>query len=75
MLPDIDRLGPELVLMVSAGLIILADLALREGMPTTRRGAILACGGLAGIVGAVEREAGVEPAPTVVDEMLAGAGR
>jgi NADH-quinone oxidoreductase subunit N len=53
MLPDIDRLGPELVLMVSAGLIILADLALREGMPTTRRGAILACGSLVGIVGAV----------------------
>ena len=31
---------------------------------------------MAGIVGAVEREAGVEPAPTVVDAMLlAGAGR
>jgi NADH-quinone oxidoreductase subunit N len=53
MLPDIDRLGPELVLMVSAGLIILGDLALREGMPATRRGAILACGSLAGIVGAI----------------------
>jgi trimethylamine--corrinoid protein Co-methyltransferase len=31
---------------------------------------------MAGIVGAVEREAGVEPAPTVVDELIAaGAGR
>jgi trimethylamine--corrinoid protein Co-methyltransferase len=31
---------------------------------------------MAGIVAAVEREAGIEPAPTVVDEMLAsGAGR
>ena len=53
MLPDIDRLGPELVLMVSAGLIILADLALREDMPAPRRGALLACGSLAGIVGAI----------------------
>ena len=31
---------------------------------------------MASIVGTVEREAGVEPAPTIVDEMLAaGAGR
>jgi NADH-quinone oxidoreductase subunit N len=53
MLPDIDRLGPELVLMVSGGLIILADLALREDMPVSRRGALLACGSLAGIVGSI----------------------
>jgi NADH-quinone oxidoreductase subunit N len=53
MLPDIDRMGPELVLMVSGGLIILADLALRESMPASRRGAILAGGSLAGIVGAI----------------------
>ena len=53
MLPDIDRLGPELVLMVSGGLIILADLVLQEGMPAPRRGALLACGSLAGIVGAI----------------------
>jgi NADH-quinone oxidoreductase subunit N len=53
MLPDIDRMGPELVLMVTGGLIILADLSFRESMPTSRRGAFLAFGGLAGIVGAI----------------------
>jgi NADH-quinone oxidoreductase subunit N len=53
MLPDIDRMGPELVLMVTGGLIILADLALRESMPASRRGALLACGSLAGVVGAI----------------------
>jgi NADH-quinone oxidoreductase subunit N len=53
MLPDIDRLGPELVLMVSGGLIILADLALREGMAAPRRSALLAYGSLAGIVGSI----------------------
>ncbi len=53
MLPDIDRLGPELTLLAWGGLIILADLALRQGMPAARRGAILAGGSLAGIVGSI----------------------
>jgi len=53
MLPDIDRLGPELVLLASGGLIILADLALREGMPAARRGVLLAFGSLAGIVASI----------------------
>jgi NADH-quinone oxidoreductase subunit N len=30
MLQDVDRLGPELILMVAAGCVLLADLALRE---------------------------------------------
>ncbi|MCH7699555.1 MAG: NADH-quinone oxidoreductase subunit N [Chloroflexi bacterium] len=30
MLADVDRVGPELVLMVSAGLVLLADLVLRD---------------------------------------------
>src|SRR3972149_2920289 len=30
MLQDLDRLGPELILMVAAGCVLLADLALRE---------------------------------------------
>src|SRR3990170_2621441 len=46
MLPDIDRLGPELVLMVAAGLIILADLVVREKSR-------LAYGGLAALAGSV----------------------
>lgn len=53
MLPDIDRLGPELTLLAWGGMIILADLALRQGMPAARRGAILASGSLAGIVGSI----------------------
>jgi NADH-quinone oxidoreductase subunit N len=53
MLPDIDRMGPELVLMVTGGLIILADLVLRESMSASRRGMLLAGGGMAGIVGAI----------------------
>jgi NADH-quinone oxidoreductase subunit N len=53
MLPDIDRLGPALVLMATGGLIILTDLALQEGMSAARRGALLAYGSLAGIVGAI----------------------
>ena len=53
MLPDIDRLGPELTLLASGGLIILADLALRQGMPAARRGAILGYGSLAGILGSI----------------------
>src|SRR4030066_48836 len=30
MLHDLDRLGPELILMVAAGWVLLADLGLRE---------------------------------------------
>ena len=30
MLQDLDRLGPELILMVAAGCVLLADLVLRE---------------------------------------------
>ena len=44
MLHDIDRLGPELILMVAAGFILLTDLVLRE-----RYKRWLAYGGLGGI--------------------------
>ena len=53
MLDDLDRLGPELTLMASAGLVILWDLVLKESLPAARRGALLACGALAGIAGSV----------------------
>ena len=53
MLSDIDRLGPELTLLASGGLIILADLALRQGMPVLRRSTLLAFGSLAGIAGSI----------------------
>lgn len=48
MLHDVDRLGPELILMVAAGFILLADLVLRE---QDRRW--LPYGALAGVVASV----------------------
>jgi NADH-quinone oxidoreductase subunit N len=48
MLHDVDRLGPELILMVAAGFILLTDLVLRE-----RDKRWLAYGGLGGIGAAV----------------------
>lgn len=48
MLHDVDKLGPELVVMVTAGAILLVDLALRD-----RERAWLPFGALAGLAAAV----------------------
>ncbi len=60
MLNDIDRLGPELTLMASAGLVIIWDLVLKESPPAGRaglapvkRGSLLAYAALAGIAGSI----------------------
>jgi NADH-quinone oxidoreductase subunit N len=53
MLDDIDRLGPELTLISAAGLLILLDLVLKEGIPVARRSALLAYASLAGIAGSI----------------------